>query len=159
MATVRIRAFVLAEAGKGYAFGFGDEPGEFSEPPRFPEGYTPVVDEINYYAAERDEDVIVTLLDSRLEFSVDKRTESTPLSGDGPYYEVTFRGSISFELEEDQLDSFRQNTSKAGVDYALYFEATEGDALLYSDEGFGFLWNRNLFLSEEPWETRRPGTA
>ena len=143
----------------GYALGFGDGPDEFSEPPRFPEGYRPAVDEINDYAAEQDEDIIVPLTATNLEFSVDKRTEPTPLSGDGPYYEVTFRGSISFEVEEEQLDSFRRNTSKAGLDYELHFVDTEDASQLCSGEGFAFLWNRNLFLSEEPWETLRPGTA
>jgi hypothetical protein len=157
---------IRADAGSGYALGFGDDPDDFPKPEGFPQHYVAVIEELSWYDEELEDDVIVVVKRADIEVQVTRHTRPTALSGGAPWYEVTFSGTLCAHLESDEaLEAFLSHTADSRVDYALYFESTndegegEGEGDLYSDEGYAFLWNHSLMVSVSPSEGAMGGAT
>ena len=142
---------IHAGPGSGLALGFGDDPDCNPKPEGFPQDYAVVIEELNWYDEEDDFDVIVDVEHVDLSTQVTRHTRPMAFSGDGPWWEVTFSGTLRARFDSDEvLEAFRSHIAEGSVDYSMFFESKTGQDDLHFDDGYAFLWNQNLRVAEVP---------
>ncbi len=101
------------------------------------ERYTPRIDEINFYDEGDADDVMVRLTDSSLSFRI--------AQVDGDIFDVTFDGTIAFDLTQAQHEALEGRG--LSVDYVVEFAAPDG-RMADSDTDYELVENWNLALED-----------
>ena len=128
---MKVTLSITARSGSGYQLELHDEP-----PPDFTTRFRPKIEELNYYEeSEGDVDVLVQ--------SQDLRSEILALE-DERSFEITFSGTLFVDIDDDQVDSFREISQEEGIDYFLVLASEDGEETLSPEDDWEFLQNYNL---------------
>lgn len=135
---MRFKASIRARPGRGYVLKLYD-----ASPAGFPGGFRVCLEEINYYSETDSDDIVVQVLAQDLATEIHTRPDTQE-------FEVTFEGTIEFEVEESRVAEFRQVNDQRGVDYYMELATEDGGQALASGDHWEFIENYNLVLELQP---------
>ena len=128
---MKVTLSIMARSRSGYQLELHEEP-----PRDFVTRFRPKIEELNYYEeSEGDVDVLV--------HSQDLRSEILALEGERSF-EITFSGTLVVDIDDDQVDRFREISQEEGLDYFLVLVSDDGEETLSPEDDWEFLQNYNL---------------
>jgi hypothetical protein len=131
---MKFKAFIRAGSGRGYMLELYG-----AAPAGFPGDFRVCLEEINYYSEAESDDIVVQVLAQDLATEIHTRPGTNQ-------FEVTFEGTLEFEIDDTRLPEFQKRNDQRGVDYYMELATEDGGQTLASGDDWEFIENYNLVL-------------